>query len=376
MFYLNQYTANEASTSDPSLQFVFEAFGQSFCGGADFYFILFNVCLTSENLSFIQEILQDINPNDGNYDNIFESLDGIWSTYHSWGPCYDYINAHLATKHVITVLHQQQSTNSCLDSFPFNYICDISDYESDFSLDGGLWSTVKYVPESITSISCDQSQITEIVITNTTINATTSIATTATPIPDESIPIVKTTINQNENTNSTTELARVSEGDWEMVEVRHEMAALQLVEATDYDEDDTGDNEEDEYYDDEDDTEYQGEANQACSNHNTTTVPSNTTVNVTKAPRPGISYKDMVLRPPPVSAAPDPPPAETITLQSAVERPKWRPKLVVTKVSEIRLDREYGPQSSTMVFDDDGTCLFVCFICLYIYIYIYIHAYI
>lgn len=353
--YRNQYTIGESSSissSDSSLQFVFEAFGQSFIRGQDFYFILFNdnSVHMSETLQHFQDILQGITSNaNTNPDNIFENVDGIWSTYHSWGPCYDYINSHLSVKKIIflysPLLCTSTSTstsilqsNTYLDSFPFNYICDTADYESDYSLDGGLWSTVKYEPDS--NIVC---------ISQTTASER--------PVP-VAIPIV-----------AAVSAIPIPANELQMMDLRHHMSALQIAE-TDAIHFETEDNEEEEEDNDEDEDDYDGDTDDSQSNTNsniTITSASTNTINISKSPRPGISYKDMVLRPPPVTSLLDPPDSDMLIFQqqsssssssATEEKPKWRPKLVVTKVSGIRLDREYGPQSGTMVFDDDGNMCF------------------
>lgn len=342
--YQNKYTASqENGASNASVQSMLEPFGRSYVRGRDFYFVLFQ--------SEIPDIINSINSVIGGIkeglscENIFENIEGMWSINNSWGPCYDLINSHLASKEVVALYQQlsvgSHSTNNYLDSFPYNYICDASDIESDFSLDGGLWSTTKY-----------------------TFNV---VAPTTEPLPmpasvsePVSVPVVQDIPH--------------SESDWHMVEMRHNMDALQLDDPMDQDGDEYYD--EDEDYDDDDDDENIDESQSNVVTTTNTTVIA--TVNVSKAPRPGISYKDMVLRPPP-ERVPDMIPESTLTIQGNSEvgtptsdsagRAQWKPRLIVTKTTETRLDRLYGPQPDSMVFDDDGKFK----IKSYVYIFLFVN---
>lgn len=132
--YKIQFVEQQAQSTNLSQTMleIFKKYSQKYTSGKNFFY----VNITSD---FDSNVISDLLTNfyHNRFCSITEAVTELWDSCHSWGNCFDLINSFLSSKTVAVI---KCHFDDYLINFPHNYLCEASDHESDFSIDGGLWS--------------------------------------------------------------------------------------------------------------------------------------------------------------------------------------------------------------------------------------------
>ena len=316
-FYSCSYERNQQQINDNNNTSSFNHLGMTLKEGQTFY--LMNTT-DSADISIILNLLESYKQS--NIINITTRITDIHSSYRSWGACFDLINAYLVENTMLILspsdgMSDTNDTNTVISCFPHHFLCEPSDYQSDFSLDGGLWSIKIHPIEPIQ---------------------------TASPLPSStSAPSVIPSVPPGTGPQSVTPTAAVpvaiqhaaNEDDgWDIVHMDEGLAALSIDDVV--------------IVNNSLSPSPHSPADHAGSeeaSHTTTATTNEEDINTVK-----ISYREAILKPLPPPLMPKP---ENGHRPGPENRAKWKPIIVTTApVPYIRADRLYGPQPDQYV--DDG----------------------
>ena len=317
-FYSCSYERNQQQINDNNNTTYLNHLGMTLKEGKTFY--LMNTT-DSADISIILNLLESYKQS--NIINIFTQITDIHSSNSSWGACFDLINAYLVGNTMLILspsdgMSDTNDTNTVISCFPHHFLCEPSDYQSDFSLDGGLWS-IKIHPIE-------------------------AIEPPTPPPPSTSTPSVIPSVLQEPGPQSVTPTAAVTpvaiqhtqteDDDWDIIHMDEGLAALSIDDVV--------------IVNNNPSPSPHSPADHAGSeeaSHTTTATTNEEDINTVK-----LSYREAILKPLPPALMPKP---ENGHRPGPENRAKWKPIIVTTApVPYIRADRLYGPQPDQYI--DDG----------------------
>ena len=319
-FYSCSYERNQQQINENNNTTYFNHLGMTFKEGKTFY--LMNTT-DSADISIILNLLESYKQS--NIVNIFTQITDIHSSYRSWGACFDLINTYLIENTMIILspcdgMSDTNDSNTFISCFPHHFLCEPSDYQSDFSLDGGLWSIKIHQVEAIEP--------------------------TTPPPPSTSAPSAVPNVLPAPGPQSVSPTAAVpiaiqhaaNEDDgWDIVHMDEGLAALSIDDVVI-----VNNNSHTHSPSPHLPADHAG-SEEAC--HTTTATTNEEDINTVK-----LSYREAILKPLPPPLIPKP---ENGHRSGPENRAKWRPIIVTTApVPYIRADRLYGPQPDQYI--DDG----------------------